>query len=363
MMLPSLFPLPANRVWRTYRGGRELDRRQRIHPPRDDHFPEDWLGSMTTAVNPGRKGESRAGQSWVDMAGERRWLADLFREHPTHFFSREHLAAFGSQPEILVKLLDAAERLQLQVHPTREFARRVLGKPYGKTEAYYIVSTRPEVADPFIYLGFRRPVSPADFRVAVEKQDSDEILDALAKVSVRTGDVFIVPGGLPHAIGGGIMMVEVMEPSDLVVRFEFQQPGGYVLPESARFMGRDLNFALRMIDFTAYSPTEIRRRFFCAPRVIQQEGTSTISVLIDRAHTPCFRLNLISVDEPFTCEGDEFGIGIVVGGHGQLERGGQEFEIDLGSTFLIPHAGGRLRFTSPSRMDVLWVLPPDPTLV
>lgn len=218
MMLPSLLRLPPNRVWRSYRGGRELDRLTGVNPPQDTHFPENWLGSVTPAVNPGQEHDSGAGLSWVEIGSERHRLADLFQAHPEHFFTPRHLAAFGPQPEMLVKLLDAAERLQVQVHPTKEFAQRVLGRPYGKTEAYAILATRSEVADPFIYLGFQRAVDPLTFKAAVEAQAADQILAGFEKLPVQPGDVFIVPGGLPHAIGAGVMMLEIMEPSDLVAR-------------------------------------------------------------------------------------------------------------------------------------------------
>jgi mannose-6-phosphate isomerase len=360
MTIPVLLPLQPNRVWRTYLGGRELDRLRGIADCRDDHYPEDWLGSVTTAVNPGQPSNAQAGQSWVEFAGQRHGLAGLLKAHPGHFFSDAHLAAFGPQPEMLVKLLDAAERLQLQAHPTREFARRVLGRPHGKTEAYYIIATRPEVAVPHIYLGFQRPVGSAAFKAAVEAQNTDAILAGFERIPVRPGDVFMVPGGLPHAIGAGVLMVELMEPSDLVARFEFKQPGGYELPVAARFMGRDLEFALQFVDFSVYSPDEIRQRFFCRPgRTCEQDG-STRETLIDAALTPCFRLDRLRVSARLDCEADDYGLAVVVRGRGQVERSGEALELVPASAFLIPRSGGRLRFESDGGMEVLWVRPPDP---
>jgi len=64
-------------------------------------------------------------------------------------------------------------------------------------------------------------------------------------------DVFIVPGGLPHAIGEGILMVEIMEPTDLFVRAEFSR-AGVLLPEEKRYLGRDVEFALAMFDYTVF---------------------------------------------------------------------------------------------------------------
>ena len=69
--------------------------------------------------------------------------------------------------------------------------------------------------------------------------------------------IFVVPDGLPHTIGGGVFMIEIMEPTDFVVRLEFQR-GGETFSEGARFMGRDLDFALAMMNFDTYSIPQIR---------------------------------------------------------------------------------------------------------
>ena len=151
---------------------------------------------------------------------------------------------------VLVKYLDAAVRLPFQVHPTVDFSRRRLNSENGKTEAYYILNTRPEVTEPFIYLGFQRPPGREELRRMIVEQDIPAMERCFDRIPVKPGDVFVVPGGLPHAIGGGVLMVEVMEPTDFVARIEFQV-AGRTIPESARFMGRDVDFALDMFSFEA----------------------------------------------------------------------------------------------------------------
>ena len=101
----------------------------------------------------------------------------------------------------------------------------------------------------------------------IEEQDSDAILACFEKIPIKPGDVFMVPGGMPHAIGEGVFMIEIMEPTDFAVRIEFER-GGYVLPEESRFMNRGIDFALSMFNYEPTSVETIKERFFCEPRVI-----------------------------------------------------------------------------------------------
>src|SRR6185295_11677820 len=69
-------------------------------------------------------------------------FAQLLASDPEYFLGAAHVRKYGAQPQLLVKFLDSGTRLHFQVHPTREFARRVLGAPSGKTEAYYVLGVR-----------------------------------------------------------------------------------------------------------------------------------------------------------------------------------------------------------------------------
>ena len=79
MDIPEILPFSPNRVWRTYLGGRTLDGMEGKSAPEDTHFPEDWIGSTTVAVNPG---ESRAndGLARVLVDGENVFLRELLEQ-------------------------------------------------------------------------------------------------------------------------------------------------------------------------------------------------------------------------------------------------------------------------------------------
>src|SRR5690606_19083178 len=102
------------------------------------------------------------------------------------------------------------------------------------------------------------------FRHWVETQDIAALESCFDRISVQPGETWLLPGGMPHALGPGVFMIEIQEPSDLVARFEFER-AGYVLPESARFMDRGIDLALDMLDFTAWPAAEVATQFRCAP--------------------------------------------------------------------------------------------------
>ena len=169
--------------------------------PADGPFPEDWIGSTVRAINPDRS-QPNEGLARVVLNGREALLADLVSSDPEYFLGLEHVARFGVNPMLLVKYLDAAVRLPFQVHPTVDFSRRRLNAESGKTEAYYILNTRPEVAEPFIYLGFQRPPRREELRRMIVDQDIPAMESCFDRIPVKPGDIFVVTGGLPHAIGG-----------------------------------------------------------------------------------------------------------------------------------------------------------------
>lgn len=352
MDIPSCFMLEPNRVWRTYSGGAVLDALAGAADPRDGHFPEDWLLSSTRAVNIGREEFRDEGLSQLTSGGRTAPISVWSAADPVAFWGESHWRRFGDNAGFLLKYLDSAIRLHLQCHPTAEFSRRFLGSESGKTEGYIILGVRPE-CEGYIYLGFQRPPDPGDFRRAVLEQNSAALLSYFDRIPVRPGEVFYVPGGLPHAIGEGVFMIEMMEPTDFAVRVEFER-GGYVLPEAARFMGRDVDFALSMFDFSAYPAEELKRRFFIVPRPLPIRGEAERFSLFDERYTRCFRAEEIRIDGEAEVGHDGLRVLIAVSGQVELEVGNGKFTLKPFDRVLIPARTETLRLASrgPARLYV-----------
>jgi len=351
---PGFIPLTPNRVWRTYQGGRTLDRLAGVEAPQDGHFPEDWLASTTRAVNAGREAV-REGISQVEIEGRTCDLAALIAADPDYYLGNPSL----TQPSLLVKLLDPAIRLHFQAHPTATFARRFLGSPSGKTEAYHVLATRPEVAAPYIYLGFQRPPSRDALRRMIKAQDIAAIEACFDRIPVKPGDTYLVPGGVPHALGEGVFLVEIQEPSDLVVRFEFER-GGYVLPEGARFMNRGLEFCLDVFDLTPWPAARVTIDALCPPRRRRALGPDSYQDdLIGPERTPCFRVRKSYLRGPLLKREEGFHVGIVTAGACTLEAAGRSHRFETHSAFVIPARAGEVRFSPDPVTEILECFPPD----
>ena len=141
----------------------------------------------------------------------------------------------GSLP-ILVKLLDSDERLVIQAHPTVPFAKARMNSPVGKTECWYFLpGTAPDAC---VYLGFKPGITREKWVAAFNEtnnrpidQSNNSLLSWLHRIPVKPGDFVFVDGGVPHAIGGGCFMIELQEPSDLMVVAERFTPSGREIPE------------------------------------------------------------------------------------------------------------------------------------
>ncbi|WKN44937.1 class I mannose-6-phosphate isomerase [Tunicatimonas pelagia] len=356
MTIPTIISLTPNRVWRTYLGGKMLDIREGKAEPQDSHFPEDWIASTTRAVNQGREEHTEEGLSRVEVDGEPHLLTELLSAHPHKLVGPAHYAQYGAKTQFLLKFLDSSIRLHIQAHPTVAFSQQHLNSNHGKTEAYVILAVRPEV-EPYIFLGFQHPRPREEFKRAVAGQDIATLESCFDKITVQPGDVFIVPGGMPHAIGPGVLMIEIMEPTDFVARLEFER-GGYVLPEAARFMDRGIDFGMDMIEFKETSVEEIKAHYFCSPRMLNQQRGGEEYVLIDTEQTACFRVHRLRVSGSCEKRADSFYVGIVTGGSGTLRAGDQELAVQTGDRFMIPFATETVTYQADEPLEVVLAFPP-----
>jgi mannose-6-phosphate isomerase len=358
MKIPSIIPLWPNRVWRTYEGGKYLDRLENKPMPLDTHYPEDWIGSVTRAINKGQDNPEFEGLSKIVVDGEKILLKDLIESYPEEMLGTAHLQKYGHNTRFLLKFLDSSIRLHIQCHPTVEFSQKYLDSDFGKTEVYYIVQTRDSVKDPYIYFGFQHPPCKQNFRDVVENQDINKLLSYFEKIPVKPGDCFIVPGGLPHAIGEGILMIETMEPSDFSVRVEFQR-GDYLLPYESRFLNRSLEFALSMFNFDELPIDVLKSKFFIKSRLIKQYNeTSREYILVDESVSDRFRINKIEIKGTIERSDDSFYVAVITKGNGRLSSGNLKFDVKFGDRFFIPYETGNITYYSEEGMNIFLALPP-----
>ena len=274
--------LLANRVRRTYLGGGRIDaftgwsrlsaamgnREEGTGNGEDAQMPrpEDWLASTTQAFN----GTCEIEGEGLGRLEDGRLVKD----------------AVGGLP-ILVKLLDSDERLVIQAHPTVSCAKRLFNSPVGKTECWYFLpGTAPDAC---VYLGFKPGVTREEWERAVWKNVElwncgntelwkyenvdgttrstcstrlkNPLLEMLHRVPVAPGDFVFVDGGVPHAIGAGCFMVELQEPSDLMVVAERFTPSGRRIPDAKMHGGVGWGKMFDVYEYEGLDYKEACRRY------------------------------------------------------------------------------------------------------
>jgi mannose-6-phosphate isomerase len=142
-------------------------------------------------------------------------LGALVAADPVGIVGRRGLSATANRPlfPLLVKLIDAAENLSIQVHPD-DTAASTVGK-LGKTEAWHILAAAPNAV---LYLGLRTDVSIADFAACCNR--GGETAGLLRQIPAIPGTTLLIPAGTVHALGAGVLVYEVQQPSDLTYRLD-----------------------------------------------------------------------------------------------------------------------------------------------
>jgi mannose-6-phosphate isomerase len=192
-----IVPLEKERVW----GG------SRLRPPQTQPIGELWVAGpwLTVAAGP------FAGQTLEELAAE---LGE-------RLVGTAAPADGGPRFPLLVKLIDPAAWLSVQVHPDDATARRLEGPgAVGKAEAWYVVDAEPGAE---LLLGTRPGVTPDQARAAIGRPGDTRgsaVVDLMERIIVRPGDAFLVPAGTLHAVGPGVLLYELQQPSDLTYRVD-----------------------------------------------------------------------------------------------------------------------------------------------
>lgn len=342
--------LDPNQPARFYRGGAGIARFRGV-PQTSQYVPEDWVGSTTEIF-------SQPGAGLTRLAGGET-LRHAIAAAPAAFLGPEHVARYGADPGLLVKILDTGERLVVHFHPGREFAAGHLGSRHGKTEGWVILATRKESGDAsagHVYLGFARDADPAVIRRWVADQDTAAILDSLNKVPVAPGDTVLVPAGLPHAIGAGITLVELQEPTDYSVLLEW---AGFPLDGAKEgHLGLGFDLALRALDHSGWDRARLAALRTPRPGAAERPG---VTRLLPARADPYFRAHRVDVSAsatgPVAFE-PGYAILVVVAGHGEVGYASGRLPVRRGATILVPHAAGRV--TLEGHLRALRCLPPAP---
>ncbi|MFA6872752.1 MAG: type I phosphomannose isomerase catalytic subunit [Bacteroidaceae bacterium] len=243
-------------------------------------------------------------------------ISQLMNGFKGRLVGEENYTRFGGCFPLLIKFIDAAKDLSIQVHPDDAMAKRLYGK-MGKSEMWYVMSAKP---DSILYSGFSRAITPQEYE---ERVENDTICEVLETHVVKPGDVFYIPAGRIHSIGAGILVTEIQQTSDLTYRiYDFGR-----LDDTGKLRKLHTELAREAIDYKVYSDYRVR---------YTKEENASVPLL----EAPCFTTSLYELTEPMVCdysELDSFVIFICLEGKALLiDDEDKETTISAGETVLIP---------------------------
>lgn len=337
-----IFPLKMkeNRVWRLYYGGKLIDEMRKSGNGDDSNFPEDWLASVVVADNPDRADKpEKEGLSKIEIEdGSELYLKDLIDSDPETYLGKEHIDRFGVNFGVLTKFLDSAERLPIQVHPTKDAAKRLFNSDYGKTESWYILNSRViDGEEPYILLGFKKPVTNEKWKELFDEQNIAEMQEYMHKITVKPGDVFLITGGIPHAIGSGCMLLEVQEPTDYTISVEKCDMRGNLMPDHLCHMGLGFEKMFECFTYEALSFDELMNRYYLKANVLKDNSGSKKESLITYSNTTCFALNRITVETTYERKGSGRACCLAVAkGSGKFRSDEKVIEVKAGDCLFEP---------------------------
>lgn len=248
------------------------------------------------------------------LKGSQLNLNELIEQFGAELLGARVYSQYGKDFPLLFKFIDAAQDLSVQVHPDDDYAK-VHHDSFGKTEMWYIMHADPGAR---LIMGFKPGVDKHIYAAALQAGTLAEILE---EVPVKAGDAFFIPPGTVHAIGGGILLAEIQQTSDITYRmFDWNRMGLDGKPRELHtqhaMQVMDLKPVNSLLEGQAMSATEtlLKESAYFHTSLVHVQG------LVERDHTGM----------------DSFVVYMCVEGQALLEAGSDSCQLHKGHTVLIP---------------------------
>ncbi|WP_406684002.1 hypothetical protein N1F78_15110 [Seonamhaeicola sp. MEBiC1930] len=347
-----------NRVWRTYEGGALIDKWKRSDSEIDGDLPEEWIMSTVTARGKGRP--EREGLSLINTPEGIISLKDLIDSDKTLYLGEKIAEKYGTTG-VLIKMLDAKERLTIQVHPDKLYAKKMLNSNFGKTESWYVLNKREVGGEkPVVYMGFKEGVTPEIWKQHFLNQDIAGMLNCLHRIEIKPGDAFMVYGGVPHAIGSGCFLMEVQEPTDYTMRVEKVTPAGLEISDELIHQGLGADKMLECFHYSTYSYKEAMAKWKIEPQVLDEAKGYKLKSIFNEKHTDCFGLEELDLNGTISIKANgAFRVAVIYTGEGVMLCGGKEYEYSQGDEIFLSAAIDEITFQSKIASKILLCYPPS----
>lgn len=297
----KFYPIIKDKIW----GGKKL---------------RDILNKPTMSDKAGESWEISAVPENVSVVAngflEGNDLTDLIEVYMGDLVGDKIFDKYGTYFPLLIKYIDAADKLSIQVHPDDELALK-RHNSYGKTEMWYVLEAE---SGSTITVGFNKDVDKATYLKHLKNNSLEEILNI---ENVEKGDVFFLPAGRIHAIGKGILLAEIQQTSDITYRiYDYNR-----LDENGNPRELHTEEAIDAIDYKAYK--EYKTKY------VKKENESTELVKCNY-----FTVNLLNFNKLIQKDYinlDSFVIYMCIEGSfilGYYDN--EKLEVKKGETILIP---------------------------
>ncbi len=323
--------LPPNVIEHFYRGGDTDRRAARATPGRIG--PEEWLASTVT-----RWGTDGAGLTDLGAAG---LLRDLVAADPDGWLGAAHVARWGASPALLVKLLDAGERLPVHAPPRPHASPPATSDcPFGKTEAWVVLDV--PAGGGTVYVGTTPAGQPGRSGPSSSRpRRRTTMLDLLNPLTVNAGDGVVVPASTPHCIDAGLFVVELQEPTDFSILLEWD---GFDI--DGRPTATSASASTSPSTPCAPTPSAPTSSTASSDGCADDERDDAARAAAAGGGRPVLpRLGGRRTRTPRSRSPAAFSVVVVIEGAGTIEWAGGSEPVARGDAFVVPHAAGPLTFS------------------
>lgn len=242
-------------------------------------------------------------------------LNQLISIYKEELLGKQVFERFGEQFPLLIKFIDAADDLSVQVHPDDVTAQKKY-RQNGKNELWYILDSDKNAE---LILGLNKNLNPEEFRNSINHNTLTEILNS---VKVKRGDVFFIPAGRIHAIKKGVLLTEIQQPSDITYRiYDWNRKG-----LDGNYRDLHIDEACEVVDLKTKQSyyTEYHDKINCFTKCVSNKF---------------FTVNILKFNKEIQKDysnTDRFNVYICTKGNFKLEYSGNEINVSFGETVLLP---------------------------
>lgn len=252
-------------------------------------------------------------------------LNELIEKYPMDLMGKGVIERFGHEFPILIKFIDAKQDLSIQLHPNDELAKK-RHDSFGKTEMWHVMDADPGAK---LIVGFNKDVDKEEY---VKSLEDNTLLDLLNYEEVVAGDTYFINTGKIHAIGGGVLLAEIQQTSDITYRvFDFNRRD-----KNGNLRELHTELAVDAIDFD-------KKDDF---KVDYARIPDTVNGMVD---CPYFKTNFLDLTQDFVqdvVDRDSFSIYLCVDGAAKVANDWGSTSIEKGETLLVSASSTRIEIAT-----------------